>query len=179
MSNKNEILKEILSWVLTLGLAFAVALLLKRFVIINANVPTGSMENTIIPGDNVLGFRLSYLFDEPERGEVIIFKFPDDESELFIKRVIGCPGDSVRIEDGKIYINDDPVPLDEPYLKEAWTEGNGLYTFSVPENSYFVMGDNRNWSLDSRYWVNPYVTDDEILGKAICVYFPFKHMKGL
>jgi signal peptidase I len=170
---------EVLSWVLTFAIAIGTALLLKNFVIINANVPTGSMENTILPGDDLLGFRLSYLISEPERGDIVIFKFPDDESQKFIKRIIGLPGEKVVIEDGKIYINDSEVPLEETYLKEEWVVGTGPYEFNVPEGCYFVMGDNRNDSNDARFWDNTYVTAEEIIGKAEFIYYPFSHIKSL
>jgi signal peptidase I len=170
---------EVLSWVLTFAIAIGTALLLKNFVIINANVPTGSMENTILPGDDLLGFRLSYLISEPERGDIVIFKFPDDESQKFIKRIIGLPGEKVVIEDGKIYINDSEVPLEETYLKEEWVVGTGPYEFNVPEGCYFVMGDNRNDSNDARFWDNTYVTAEEIIGKAEFIYYPFNHIKSL
>ncbi len=165
--------KEIISWMLYFAAAILVALLLKNFVIINATVPSGSMENTIMPGDNLIGLRIAYLFSEPERGDIIIFKYPDDESQKFIKRIIGLPGDQVVIEDAKIYINGSEEPLEEPYLKEEWVRATGTYEFEVPEGCYLVLGDNRNDSRDSRYWDNPFVTEDEIIGKAEFIYYPF------
>jgi signal peptidase I len=171
--------KEALSWILYLGAAFLIALFLKNFVIINATVPTGSMENTIMPGDDLLGLRIAYLFSEPERGDIVIFKYPDDESQKFIKRIIGLPGDEVVIEDGKIYINGSEEPLDEPYLKEEWVRNTGPYDFVVPDGCYLVMGDNRNDSWDARYWENTYVTEDELIGKAEFVYYPFSRIQRL
>lgn len=167
--------KEILSWVLTIVITAAVMFALKEYVIINANVPTGSMENTIMTGDNVFGFRLAYAKEEPKRGDVIFFYFPDDETQKYVKRIIGLPGETVKILDGKIYINDSEVPLDEPYLKEEWTYKTGPYVFEVPEGCYFCMGDNRNRSADARDWINPYVAKEKIIGKALWVYFPFSH----
>ena len=171
--------RELLSWILTFAFAIGVALFLKNFIIINATVPTGSMENTIMPGDDLLGLRTAYLFKDPQRGDIIIFKFPDDESQKFIKRIIGLPGDLVQIEDGKVYINGSTTSLEEPYLKEEWTRNTGPFEFVVPEGCYFVMGDNRNDSLDSRYWDNPFVTEDEIIGKAEFIYYPFSHFANL
>ena len=171
--------RELLSWILTFAFAIGAALFLKNFIIINATVPTGSMENTIMPGDDLLGLRTAYLFKEPQRGDIIIFKFPDDESQKFIKRIIGLPGDLVQIEDGKVYINGSTTSLEEPYLKEEWTRNTGPFEFVVPEGCYFVMGDNRNDSLDSRYWDNPFVTEDEIIGKAEFIYYPFSHFAKL
>lgn len=171
--------RELLSWIMTFVIAIGAALLLKNFVIINATVPTGSMENTIMPEDDLLGFRLSYVFSEPERGDVVIFKFPDDESQKFIKRIIGLPGEKVVIRDAKIYINDSEEPLDEPYLKEEWVVANDGFEFQVPEGCYLVLGDNRNDSRDARYWINTYVTKDQIIGKAEFIYYPFDHIKSL
>ena len=85
--------REILSWVLTFALAIGAAFLIKNYLIINADVPTGSMENTIMPGDRLIGNRLAFLKDTPERGDVVIFHYPDDEEELYVKRVIGLPGE--------------------------------------------------------------------------------------
>ena len=176
LSNDEEAVdwkQEIKSFVFTLLIAMAVVMVLKNYVIINVNVPTGSMENTIMPGDNILGFRLAYLQEGPERGDVIFFPFPDDETQKYVKRVIGLPGETITIIDGKIYINDSKEPLDEPYLKEEWTKGTGPYVFDIPENSYLCLGDNRNRSADAREWNNPYVTKEKIIGKALFTYFPF------
>lgn len=165
--------KEIKSFAFTLLITMSIVLVLKNFVIINANVPTGSMENTIMPGDNILGFRLAYLTEEPKRGDVIFFPFPDKETEKYVKRIIGLPGEKVTIIDAKIYINDSTEPLDEPYLKEEWTRGTGPFVFEIPEDCYLCLGDNRNRSADAREWNNPYVAREKIIGKAIFIYFPF------
>ena len=167
--------KELKSFLFTLLITMSVVLVLKNFVIINAKVPTGSMENTIMPGDNILGFRLSYLNEDPERGDIIFFYFPDDETQKYVKRVIGLPGEKVTIMDGKIYIDDATEPLDEPYLKEEWTRGTGPYVFDIPEGYYLCLGDNRNRSADAREWNNPYVAKEKIIGKAIFTYFPVDH----
>lgn len=131
--------------------------MLKNYVIINADVPTGSMENTIIPGDRLIGNRLAYLKDDPERGDIVIFRYPDDEESLYVKRVIGLPGETVDITDGKIYIDGNEEPLEEDYLKETWTVATGDYHFEIPEDAYLMLGDNRNDSWDARYWTNTYV----------------------
>lgn len=168
-------IKEIKSFAFTLIITLAVVLVLKNFVIINANVPTGSMENTIMPGDNILGFRLAYLAEEPERGDVIFFYWPDNEKEKYVKRIIGLPGEKVTIMEGKIYIGDSTEPLDEPYLKEEWTKGTGPFVFDIPDDSYLCLGDNRNKSADAREWKNPYVAKEKIIGKALFTYFPINH----
>ena len=176
---KTSPLKEALSWVFTFAAAILVALVLKNFVIINATVPTGSMENTIMPGDDLFGFRLAYQFSEPKRGDIIIFKYPDDEEEKYVKRIIGLPGETVRISNAKVYIDDSETPLQEEYLKDEWTVATGPFEFQVPEGCYFVMGDNRNDSWDARYWDNTYVAREKIIGKAEWVYFPFDRIGAL
>jgi signal peptidase I len=163
----------------TLILAFILALVIKNYVIINATVPTGSMEDTIEPGDDLFGLRLSYTFSDPQRGDIIIFNFPDDETQKYIKRIIGLPGEKVTIDDGLIYINDSTTPLNEPYLKEEWVRSTGPYEFDVPQGCYLVLGDNRNDSQDARYWNNTYVTRDEIIGKAYIIYYPFSRFGSL
>ena len=176
---KGSILWEICSWILTFALAIGLALALKNYVIINATVPTGSMEHTIEPGDDLFGLRLTYRFSEVQRGDIIIFRFPDDESQKYVKRVIGLPGEKVTITEGKIYINNSDVPLEEDYLKEDWVRATGPFSFEVPEDSYLVLGDNRNDSYDARYWENTYVTKDEIIGKAYFTYYPFSRFGSL
>ena len=162
--------KMLLEYVQIFVIAALLALFCSKVLIVNANIPSGSMENTIHPGDRIIGSRLAYLRKEPERKDIILFRFPDDESQIFIKRVIGLPGETVRIEDGKVYINDSEEPLDEPYLKEVMEGDFGPYV--VPEDSYFVMGDNRNNSKDSRYWIDQFVEKDEIIAEAMFQYFP-------
>ena len=153
-------------------------------VLINAKIPSESMEKTIMTGDRIFGFRLAYGLNldffgheiskkikDPERFDIVIFKYPDDESKLFIKRVIGLPGEKVQIKDGKVYINDSEIPLDDSFVPEKPRGSFGPY--EVPENSYFVLGDNRNHSKDSRCWKSTsFVTFDEIVGKAVIRYYP-------
>ncbi len=165
-----QILKEILSWVLVLVVAYALALLINRFVIFKVEVPTGSMEDTIQVGDRVLTYRLSYIFKDPERGDIAVFPYPDGEEEDYIKRIIGLPGDTVEGKNGYVYINGEP--LEETYVKEILDQDFGPYT--VPEDHYFMMGDNRNESLDSRYWENKFVEKDKIKGKALFKYPDFE-----
>lgn len=167
---KKAIIKEIISYVVTFAIALAVGLFINRFIISSIHVPTGSMIPTIQINDRLFGNRLAYINSEPERGDIVVFPWPDNEEETYIKRIIGLPGETINIIDGKVYINDSEEPLEEPYLKETPYGSFGPYV--VPEGCYFVMGDNRNFSKDSRYWQNPYVEGDKIQSKAICVYFP-------
>ena len=153
--------RELFQWVAAIVAAVLIALAIDNFVIVNAQIPSGSMENTIMTGDRVIGNRFAYSFSDPQRFDIIIFRYPDDESQLFIKRIIGLPGETVEIRDGKIYLNGSDEPLEDVQTKETMVGSFGPYT--VPENSYFVMGDNRNDSKDSRYWTNTFVTKDEIV----------------
>ena len=146
------------------------ALFCSKVLIVNANIPSGSMEDTIHPGDRVIGSRLAYLGKDPQRKDIIIFRYPDDESQVFIKRIIGLPGETVQIIDGEVYIDDSEIPLDEVYLKGIPEGSFGPY--EVPEDSYFVMGDNRNNSHDSRFWEHHYVKRDAILAEAKFQYYP-------
>lgn len=169
-NGENNLLKEIRSYAIIIVAAVLVAVFVNTFIISNTRVPTGSMENTIMCGNRLFGNRLAYKTHKPKRGDVVIFKFPDDETGKtnYIKRVIGLPGETVNIVDGVVYI--DGKELKEDYLKEKPQGSFGPY--EVPEKSYFVMGDNRNNSSDARFWENTYVTEDKIIAKAVIKYWP-------
>ena len=164
-----DIKGEIISWIKTILLAVVIAVCINTFVIVNANVPTGSMENTIMAGDRVIALRFSYMFGDPKRGDVAIFKYPDDPTGKtnYVKRVIGLPGEIVEIIDGEVYI--DGEILEESYIREETIGSYGPY--EVPEDCYFMMGDNRNNSLNSRFWDNTFVEEDQMLGKVVLKYF--------
>lgn len=167
--------EEIISWIQVLLTAAVIAFFINRFLIANSQVPTGSMETTIMPGDRVIGSRLSYQFGEPERGDIAIFLYPDDEARgvktYYVKRIIGMPGDTIDIINGQVYLNGSDTPLDEPYIREEMMLEAPMH-YDVPEDSYFMMGDNRNYSNDSRRWVNTYVKRDKLIAKVLFQYFP-------
>jgi len=186
--------REIFSYVRLVVIAFVIAFVLKEYVIVNAVIPSGSMEHTINTGSRVIGLRLSYLFSDPQRGDIVIFEFPVDEDTLYIKRVIGVGGDTVEIRDAEIYVNGEVI--EEPYLPEEWVKENDGYVFEVPEGHYLMLGDNRNVSIDARYWPRQallaevtdsaeeaaeyaYVSDDEVVAKAVLVYWPLSEWKLL
>lgn len=140
-----------------------------------------SMQDTLNPNDYIIMYRRAYSGDkEPKRGDIIIFKSElQDENgkdKLLIKRVIGLPGDKITINDGKIYIND--KEYDENYLKDGYTTGS-VNNFKVPKGEYFVMGDNRVVSIDSRYSEVGCVKKDAIKGRAVLRLFPFTKIKKL
>ena len=166
-----SVLKEVWDYVKIIFAVFVVVFLLSHFVYINARVPSGSMEETIMTGDRVFGNRLAYISKDPQRFDIVIFRYPDDPSQLFVKRIIGMPGDKVNIVDGKVYINDSEEPLDDSFCpEEPAKEDWGPY--EVPEGCYFMMGDNRNHSADSRYWQNTFVERDAILAQVAIRYWP-------
>ena len=167
-SRRMRILYEILDWSRVIVTGFAMAFVISNTLIANAQVPTGSMETTIMKGSRIIVNRLAYVSADPQRGDIIAFYFPDDGKSLYLKRIIALPGEEIRGVDGVVYI--DGQPLSESYIREAAEEDFGPWV--VPENSWFVMGDNRNNSLDSRYWEDKFVERDEILGKAEVEYFP-------
>ncbi len=145
-------------------------ILLNTFIFVNARIPSGSMEKTIMTGDRLFGNRLAYKKEDPQRYDIVIFRYPDDEKRLFVKRVIGLPGETVIIMDGKVYIDGNIEPLADSFCPEKPTGYFGPYT--VPEGCYFVMGDNREHSNDSRFWLNKFVKKEKIIGKAGFRYWP-------
>ncbi|MEJ2265870.1 MAG: signal peptidase I [Anaerolineales bacterium] len=128
-------------------------------------VDSYSMEPTLYKGDFVIVNKISYKLGSPGRGDVIVFHFPPNPEEQYIKRVIGLPGDQIHIADGRVYINGEM--LAEPYLHVSTNRGGD---WKVPTDSLFVMGDNRNNSSDSRSW--GMVPFDNIVGKAMIIYWP-------
>lgn len=166
--------KEIWEWVKIILAAAAIAFLVNHFLIANSVVPSGSMETTIMPGDRIIGSRLSYRFGEPERGDIVIFDHENGPSKKeihYVKRIIGLPGETLDIRDGHVYINGSDTPLEEPYLKEEMDPSENKH-FEIPEGCYFMMGDNRNLSADARGWSDPYVPKSKIIAKVQFRYFP-------
>ena len=164
---KRNARKEVFSWVRMFATVIVVVFVLTHFIIINAKVPSGSMENTIMTHDRLIGFRFAYWFDEPQRGDIILFEYPVDEKQTYIKRVIGLPGETVQIKKGKVYINGKKLKsdiygitkyIDEPGIAEEPLE--------LGKDEYFCLGDNRPVSYDSRYEEVGSVHRSEIIGKV-------------
>ena len=157
-------LREIL---ITIALALVIFLALQA-MFQSVKVVGSSMEPSLEQGQYLLVSKASYWFRSPQRGDVIIFHPPQDPDRDLIKRVIATPGDIVEVKDGKVYIND--APLEEDYISESPN-----YRFpaqQVPEDCYFVLGDNRNHSSDSHIWANPWLPEENIIGKAQLSYWP-------
>ena len=169
--SKKKVWKEIISWIIVVAAAIGLAFLINKTIIYKISSPTPSMEATFMVDDKVVVFRLAYLFHGPERGDIVVFKNPEDaKADDYIKRVIGLPGETVEGKDGVVYING--KPLKEDYFNEKPEGDFGPYV--VPKDSYFMMGDNRNISFDSRYWADKYVLKKDIYGKALFKYPDFK-----
>ena len=166
---KKEVRKEAMAYFKIIISAVAIAVVLVLFIIMNAKVPSGSMKDTINEGDRIVGLRLAYAFSSPKRGDIIIFKYPDNESTKYVKRLIGLPGDTVSFKDGDVYINGEK--LNEPYLKTQHSTYTSVESYTVPEGSYFMLGDNRENSKDSRFWNNTYVKKQKILAKVMFRYY--------
>ena len=166
---------EVISWIQVLVAAAIIAFCVNHFIIANSEVPTSSMETTIMAGDRVIGSRLSYKFGDPQRGDIAIFIYPDDEAKgiktYYVKRIIGMPGDTIDIVDGKVYLNGSDTPLDEPYLHEPM-EPEEPQHYEVPDGCYFMLGDNRNFSTAARRWTHKYVKRDKLVAKVLFQYFP-------
>lgn len=174
--SRNTFTAELKSWGKILSFAVVAALAINNVLIVNAKVPSGSMEKTIMTGDRVVANRLAYLKKPPERFDVIVFRYPDDESLNFVKRVIGLPGEVVEIKDGQVYINNAPLN-DVKYVNYDGGKPHGDFgPVTVPAYSYFVLGDNRNDSHDSRAWNNTFVEEHKILGEVVFQYFPQVHV---
>ncbi|MHB8134798.1 MAG: signal peptidase I [Anaerolineaceae bacterium] len=131
-----------------------------------------SMKPTLQPGELLLVNKLAYRLGEPHHGDVIVFHYPADPSEDYIKRLVGLPGDEIRVEKGLVYINGQA--MDEPYIA-APPAYNGSWI--IPDGMYFVLGDNRNQSSDSHSW--GFVPESNIVGKALFVYWPLDQVKTL
>ena len=134
-------------------------------------IPAGSMRMTLIEGDRILVSKSSKYV--PQRGDVLVFVYPEDRTRDFVKRVIGLPGETIEIKDGKILINDHAI--DDPRISKRYYYNYGQYgqvgqKVLIPEDSYYVLGDNSGSSKDSRYW--GFVTKKDIIGKAFKVYWP-------
>lgn len=175
---QNSIGREIWEYVRIVLIVVVAVTLVNQFLIINAVIPSGSMETTIMEGDRIFGNRLAYLNSDPERFDIVIFRYPNDESKTYIKRVIGLPGETVEIREGKVYINGAEEPLDDSFCPEEPTGNFGPY--EVPEDCYFMLGDNRENSSDSRYWYpNTYVKRSQIMGEAVLRYWPLNKISLL
>ena len=160
-------------WIKDIAVAVAVGLLIIQFIKPTI-VKEHSMEATLHENDYIFLSKQAYLFNEPESGDIIVFhsdlKTAEGKEKLLVKRIIGLPGDTISVEDGKVYRNG--VALEEEYTLEGYTAGY-MEEITVPENSLFVMGDNRQNSIDSRDPSVGCISQDQVIGKAFLRLYPF------
>ena len=160
----------------SLLIAAIVALVVRTFVVTPFKIPTGSMEPTLQPGDKIFVNRFIYRFRAPQRGDVIVFRYPENPRRDFIKRLVALEGETLEIEDGKFKINGKVVDTPEIFQKIEYRNrgdfgAEGRET-TVPAGHYFVLGDNSDSSRDSRYW--GFVPHKFVLGKAFIIWWPPK-----
>lgn len=177
-------------WTESIIVAFILAMVIRTFVVQAFKIPSASMTPTLLVGDIILvnkflygakipftDLRLPKLRD-PQRGDCIVFIYPENPKKDFIKRLVGLPGEVVEIKKGTIFINGKPIlelPFSQIYYQNKGDLAQEGKPIVVPENEYFVLGDNSGSSQDSRYW--GFVPKNNILGKAILIYWPFGRVR--
>ena len=181
MANENREKKttslgeEVKDWVISIAIAIAIAMLIRTFIVELYLVDGPSMNPTLQHHERLVVNKFIYNMRAPEKGEILIFKFPKDQTRDFIKRVIATPGDTIEIKGGQVFVNDELQ--NEPYILSK-TRGD-YPKATVPEGTVFVMGDNRNNSEDSRFAEVGFVPFDLIKGKAMLVFWPLVEWQAL
>ena len=160
--------------------AVALALLIRTFIAAPFKIPSGSMRPALIEGDRILVNKFLYRFRPPRRGDIIVFRFPEDPKRPFIKRLIALGGDEVRIRDGQVWVNGQPLPASLTQATHYYNQGqlaDEQSAMRVPPDAYFVLGDNSASSHDSRFW--GFVPKRFLIGRAICIFWPPQRMRAL
>ncbi|MFC1666634.1 signal peptidase I [Candidatus Omnitrophota bacterium] len=161
-------------WIEPVVIAVILALIIRAFVVQAFKIPTGSMRPTLIEGDRILVNKFIYKFKEPERGDVIVFRSPEDKKKDFIKRLIGLPGENIEISNGTVLI-DDKAADEDSVIRERYYYNRGAFgkddqVTLIPKDAYYVLGDNSISSRDSRYW--GFMPKKYLKGKAFLIYWP-------
>jgi len=167
--------KEVKDWTVSILVALALAFLIRTFIVELYIVEGPSMRPTLESQERLVVNKFIYRFRPPEKGEILVFRYPRDKTRDFIKRVIATEGDTIEIKDGRVYVND--KLLNEDYILEKTRSEYAKAT--IPQGTVFVMGDNRNNSEDSRFVDVGFVPYDLIKGKAIVVFWPVDKLKTL
>ena len=173
--DKSKLGQEIKDWIISILIAVVLAFFIRYFIVELYMVEGPSMRPTLVNSERLVVNKFIYRFKTPERGDILIFRYPRDPSRDFIKRVIAIPGDSIEIKDGRVYLNGQLQ--NETYILDKTRGSYGLAT--VPPGTVFVMGDNRNNSEDSRFKDVGFVPYDLIKGKAVVIFWPLDHIKTL
>ncbi len=170
----NKTKSAIKEWAITI-IIFVVAFVGIRTFIGQPVITNGeSMSPTLVHGDMIFVEKLSYLFGEPERGDIIVFPYPADPSKEYIKRVIGVPGDVIDLDNNDFYVNGERI--DDPFALDIVPLGDVQFPLTVGEDQYFVLGDNRAVSHDSRHSEVGLIDEEDIVGRAAFIFYPFNHM---
>lgn len=170
---EKSIFRELMGWVLYIGIIVGLTFLIITFVGQRTRVSGSSMEPTLSDGDNLIVEKLSYRFREPKRYDIIVFPYKYEENTYYIKRIIGLPGETVQVKDGYAYINGEK--LDEDYGKEPMQDPNqAANPIILGEDEYFVLGDNRNHSADSRDPSVGVLRRKDLIGRAWLRIWPLK-----
>ena len=161
-------------WVEPVIIAIILALIIRAFIVQAFKIPTGSMRPTLMEGDRILVNKFIYKFKEPKRGDIIVFRSPEDKKKDFIKRLVGLPGETLEISNGMILIDNKAVDKDS-VMRERYYYNRGDFgvegqTMEVPLDAYYVLGDNSISSRDSRYW--GFLPKKYLIGKAFLLYWP-------
>ena len=192
VKRKKSVVRE---YVEAIGIAILLALFIRTFVVQAFKIPSGSMLPTLLIGDHLLvnkfiyGIRIPFSgkvlvpLKDPKSGDIIVFKFPKDRSIDYIKRVVGVPGDEIELKNKKLFVNGEPIS--DPYahytttavLPGSVSPKDNFGPVTVPDGKYFVMGDNRDNSSDSRFW--GFVENNDVLGKAMIIYWSWDIDKPL
>ena len=188
-TKKKVFLKETFETVAT---ALLLALIIRSFIVQPFKIPTGSMEPTLMPGDRILVSRFAYglripftfqrfaKFKNPQRGDIIVFNYPEDPKRAFIKRCIGLPQDTLEIRNGDVLLNGKPFkkfPVSTIYYYNRGDYAQEGVILKIPKDFYFALGDNSASSKDSRYW--GFLNDKYLLGKALLIYWPLNRIRIL
>ncbi|MBP2640133.1 MAG: spsB [Firmicutes bacterium] len=173
--SKTNLGEEIKDWVVSIIIAIVLAFFIRYFIVELYMVEGPSMRPTLVNGERLVVNKFIYRLKQPEKGDIVVFRYPRDPSRDFIKRVIGVAGDTIEVKDGKVFLNGQL--LNESYILER-TRGS-YPAATIPEGHIFVMGDNRNNSEDSRFRDVGFVSLEMLKGKAVMVFWPFDQMKTL
>ncbi len=172
--------RVIREWVESIVIALVLALAVRTFIVQAFKIPTGSMRPTLLEGDRILVNKFLYRFKEPERGDVVVFKYPEDPKRDFIKRLVGKGNEKISLQEGRLLINGEKVT--EGAFGERYYYNQGLYgqekePVQIPPGHFYVLGDNSASSRDSRFW--GFVPRRQIVGKAFLVYWPLTRIRRI